>query len=60
MAKSHVTALDAEILRSAFLKEVHERDAPESQWREMAIQLVRSYTGQNEVDPNMLEWLIRK
>lgn len=60
MAKSHLTALDADIIRSAFLKEIHESKAPESQWRKMAMQLVQSYTGQREVDPDMLDWIIRR
>lgn len=60
MAKPHLTALDADIIRSAFLKEVHESKAPESQWREMAMQLIQSYTGQMEVDPDMLDWIIRR
>ncbi|RWE83140.1 MAG: hypothetical protein EOS63_05480 [Mesorhizobium sp.] len=57
MAKSHLTALDADIIRSAFLKQIHESNAPESQWPEMAMQLVQSYTGQREVDPDMQDWI---
>ena len=58
MANSHLTALDAEIIKTAFHKEA--RGLPESQWREFAVQLIQTYTGRKEVDPAMLEWIIRK
>lgn len=60
MAKSHLTALDAEIIRSAFLSEIHDSKTPESQWRDVATKLIQTYTGQKEVDPDMLSWIIRK
>ncbi|TGQ16517.1 MULTISPECIES: hypothetical protein [unclassified Mesorhizobium] len=60
MAKSTLSAMDADIIRSAFLKELRESKAPESQWREIALQLIQLYTGQREVDPDTLEWIVRK
>lgn len=53
-----LSAIDAEIIKSAFQKE--SRGLPKSQWREYAEQLVRSYTGSEFVDPEMLEWIMRK
>ncbi|AZO72082.1 MAG: hypothetical protein E5V92_08680 [Mesorhizobium sp.] len=55
-----LSAMDAEIIKSAFHKEVRDKKLPESQWRDFAAQLVQTYTGQKEVDPDMLEWIIRK
>jgi hypothetical protein len=42
MAKSSLSAVDAEILRSAFQSEVRDNKTPESQWRELATKLIQS------------------
>ncbi|MDG4899679.1 MULTISPECIES: hypothetical protein [unclassified Mesorhizobium] len=55
-----LSAMDAEIIKSVFHKEVREKKTPESQWRDFAAQLVQSYTGSQFVDPDMLEWIMRK
>ena len=60
MAKSHLSALDAEIIRSAFHNEVHEKNLPESKWRQLAVSLVKTYTGSEVEDPEMVEWIMRK
>lgn len=60
MANSHLSAIEVEIIRSTFLSEVRENKATESQWRELATQLIQTYTGRKEVHPTMLEWIIRK
>ncbi|TJV68610.1 MAG: hypothetical protein E5X76_28940 [Mesorhizobium sp.] len=57
MAKK-LTAMDADILRSVFLNEVRDKKAPESEWRELATHLIQTYTGREEVDPSVLEWII--
>jgi hypothetical protein len=55
-----VSARDAGIIKSAFHKEVGEKKIPECQWRELAAQLVQSYTGSSAVDPHLLEWIVTK
>ncbi|MDG4895534.1 hypothetical protein P9272_18350 [Mesorhizobium sp. WSM4976] len=60
MAKSHLTAMDVEIIRSAFRNEVHDKKLPESEWRQLAADLIETYTGNKVVDPQMLEWIMRK
>ena len=55
-----LSAIDAEIIKSTFQKEVRAKGLPESQWREFAMELVQTYTGAQFVDPDMLEWIIRK
>jgi hypothetical protein len=53
-----LSAIDVEIIKSAFHKEA--RGLPESQWRDFAAALVQIYTGQKEVDPGLVEWIVRK
>ena len=60
MSGAKVSAFDREILRSAFHKSVHEDGIPEARWREHAAQLVRDFTGAKAVDPDLLEWIVRK
>ncbi|MFK0693177.1 hypothetical protein ACFX5Q_34350 [Mesorhizobium sp. IMUNJ 23033] len=60
MSRARVSALDSEILRSAFHKAVLEADIPEHRWREYASQMVREFTGIAKVDPELLEWIVRK
>ncbi|TGS10307.1 hypothetical protein EN852_026915 [Mesorhizobium sp. M2E.F.Ca.ET.209.01.1.1] len=53
-----LSALDVEIIKSAFHKEA--QGLPESQWRELAAQLIQTFTGLSAVDPQLVEWIIRK
>ncbi|RVD45293.1 hypothetical protein EN858_05810 [Mesorhizobium sp. M4B.F.Ca.ET.215.01.1.1] len=59
MAKSHLTAFDADIIRTTFLKEVHESKLPKSEWQNLARRLVEAYTGQQEVDPQLVDWIVQ-
>ncbi|WP_095081624.1 hypothetical protein [Mesorhizobium sophorae] len=55
-----MSALDCEILRSAFHKAVIEEKIPENQWRDYATQMVRDFARIETVDPGLLEWIMRK
>lgn len=55
-----VSAFDCDILRSAFMKLVTEENIPEDQWRSIAALLIRDYTDGDDIDPGLLEWLVRK
>jgi hypothetical protein len=57
---SSVTAFDCDIVRSAFMKSVIEDNIPEDQWRDYAAQIVRDFTGHSTVDPELLDWIVRK
>jgi len=64
MAKTHlsasVSAFDCDVIREAFKAWVVEEHIPEHKWRDGAAQMVRSMTGRDDVDPQMLEWIVRK
>ena len=47
-------------VRAAFQRWVDEDKAPEDQWRSRATKLVRIMTGDDYVDPSIVEWIIRK
>jgi len=55
-----VSAFDCDVLRSAFKKSVFEDGIPEDQWREYAAQMVRDFTGNETVDPDLVEWIVRR
>jgi hypothetical protein len=55
-----VSAFDCDVMRSAFIKSVIEENIPEDQRREHAALLIREYTGSDDVDPDLLEWIVRK
>ena len=55
-----VSAFDCETLRSAFIKSVIEQNIPEDQWREHAALLIADFTGSDDIDPDLLEWIVRK
>jgi len=55
-----VSALDCDIVRSAFRKSVIEESIPEDRWREHAVLLIRDFTGSDDIDPELLEWIVRK
>ncbi|KRB23396.1 MULTISPECIES: hypothetical protein [Mesorhizobium] len=64
MADNHssknISALDCEILRGAFRKSVVENRIAEQQWRMHAEELVRELTGIDEIDPDVLDWIVAK
>lgn len=64
MAQTHlrhsVSAFDCDVIREAFKAWVLEEHIPEHKWRDSAAQMVRSMTGREGVDPDMLEWIVRK
>ena len=47
-----------EVMRGAFQRWVVEDKVPEDQWRPRATKLVRIVTGDEYVDPNIVEWMI--
>jgi hypothetical protein len=55
-----VSAFDCDVLRSAFKKSVIEEKIPEERWREHAALLIRTYKGSDDVDPELLDWMVRK
>ncbi|TRC72530.1 hypothetical protein FJV83_27570 [Mesorhizobium sp. WSM4307] len=57
---SRVTALDCEILRGAFRKSVAENRIAEREWRMHAKLLARELTGLDDIDPDILDWIVRK
>ena len=54
-----VSSFDCDIIRSAFVKSVIEKKIPEDRWRDEAVLLIRDYTDNDDVDSNLLEWIIR-
>ncbi|CDX57741.1 hypothetical protein MPL3365_280014 [Mesorhizobium plurifarium] len=48
-----------DVMREAFKRWVEEDKVPEDQWRPRATKLVRIVTGDDYVDPNMVEWIVR-
>ncbi|MER8430071.1 hypothetical protein [Mesorhizobium caraganae] len=59
MTQPNITASDCDVLRGAFVKAVIEKNIPEDRWRDEAALLIRHYTDSDDVDPNLLEWIIR-
>lgn len=57
---NQVSAFDCDILRSAFIKSVIEDNVPEDRWRALAVDFIRDLTGSDDVDPDLLEWIVRK
>ncbi|MER8750923.1 hypothetical protein NKH57_16800 [Mesorhizobium sp. M1050] len=55
-----VSAFDCDILRSAFIKCVIEENIPEDQWRALAANLISDFTDSDDIDPKLLEWIVRK
>lgn len=54
-----VSAFDCDVLRSAFKNSVFEDNIPEDEWREYAAQMIRDLTGDDTVDPDLVEWIVR-
>ncbi|ESZ07893.1 MULTISPECIES: hypothetical protein [Mesorhizobium] len=59
-AGAQVSVFDCDILRSAFIKTVIEENIPEDKWRSVAALLISDFTGSDDVDPDLLEWIVRK
>lgn len=59
MTQPSITASDCDALRGAFVKSVIEKNIPEDRWRDEAALLIRDYTDSDDVDPYLLEWIIR-
>lgn len=59
-SRAEVSAFDCNIMRDAFRLMVREEHIPEGQWQEFAAQLFREYTGCEEVEPRLLEWITRQ
>jgi hypothetical protein len=60
MSGAKVSALDAEVLRSAFRKAVLEEKIPEDLWQEYAALMIRDFTGSDDIDTDLLEWIVHK
>ncbi|PTE09945.1 hypothetical protein [Mesorhizobium helmanticense] len=55
-----ISAFDCDVLRSAFKNSVFEDNIPEDEWREYAAQMIRDLTGVETVDPDLVEWIVRR
>ena len=55
-----VSAFDCDVIREAFKKSVVEESIPADQWRNHAARLIRAFTGVEDIDPSMLDWVARK
>jgi len=64
MADDHssktISALDCEIIRGAFRKSVVENRIAEQQWRMHAEELALELTDIDEIDPDVLDWIVAK
>jgi hypothetical protein len=60
MSRAKVSAFDCDILRTAFHKAVIEDNIPEDRWRDYAAGMVRDFTDNSEVDPDLLDWIVSK
>ncbi|TJW67816.1 MAG: hypothetical protein E5V29_16010 [Mesorhizobium sp.] len=59
MNRRGVSSSDCEVLRCAFVKSVIEDGIPEDKWVAHAAFLIRRLTGKNDVDPRVLDWVLR-
>jgi hypothetical protein len=55
-----VSSFDCDVLRSAFIKAVINENIPEDKWRALAASLISDFTGSEDVDPELLDWIVRK
>jgi hypothetical protein len=55
-----VSALESDILRGAFQKAIIEENIPQARWEEFASLMIRELTGVAMVDPDLLDWIVRK
>jgi hypothetical protein len=55
-----VSSFDCDVLRSAFITAVINENIPEDKWRALAASLIGDFTGSEDVDPELLDWIVRK
>ncbi|AZO41439.1 hypothetical protein EJ076_10030 [Mesorhizobium sp. M7D.F.Ca.US.005.01.1.1] len=55
-----VSAFDADILRSVFRDLILETKVPEAQWRNLARSLVFEFTGCDQTEAGLVDWIISK
>ena len=55
-----ISAFDCDIIRSAFIKSVLEQNIPDDQWRAKATLLITEFMGSADIEPELLEWIVRK
>jgi hypothetical protein len=64
MAEDHpdlrISAFECEILRTAFKKSVMEESIPEYRWQSHAKLMVCELTDHEDIDPDVLDWIVRK
>jgi hypothetical protein len=64
MAEDHsdlrISAFECDILRTAFKKSVIEGSIPEYRWQSHAMLLVHELTDREHVEPEVLDWIVRK
>lgn len=64
MAENHsgkgISALDCDIIRSAFRKSIVENRIAEREWRMHARVLAIEFTELDEIDPDILDWIVAK
>lgn len=56
----HISAFDCDVIHNAFRTWVLEEKIPEDRWRGSAAQMIRDFTGVPDVDPELLDWIVRK
>lgn len=54
-----ISAFDCDILRSAFRKSVVEKRIAQREWRMHATLLARELTDLDEIDPDIVDWIVR-
>jgi len=59
-SNDNASYFDFAVMRKAFNRWTVEDKVPEDQWRPRATKLVRIVTGDEYVDPNLVEWIIHK
>ncbi|WP_156913685.1 hypothetical protein [Mesorhizobium sp. WSM3224] len=57
--RNSVSAFDCDMLRNAFIKSVIQGKVPEDKWRALAADLISDFTDNDDIDPELLEWIMR-
>lgn len=60
MQSASISAFDCDVIREAFGKSVVEENIPTDRWRDHAATLIRTFTGSDDIDPDMLAWIVQK
>ncbi|MBB6412463.1 hypothetical protein [Mesorhizobium sangaii] len=60
MTENHSGAFDGESVRRVFRKSAVERLIAKREWRMNATLLARELTELDEIDPDILKWIVRK